>query len=146
MQCRRPSPSHARTPTFLLPRPRQVEAKRAAAASEDTLREHFDSVTGLRAELIEAGIMDPDRGEIGDPRRICNCDEMPQFIDYNSDKGNAKKKVAAGKGDPAYKTGSENRECNTVDMIIGLDGFLYVHAPPRAFPNTQPAFTAPQFQ
>ena len=77
-----------------------------------------------------------DNGEIEDARRLANCDEMPQFIDYNSEKGNAKRKVAAGKGDPAYKTDSENRECNTVNMIIGLDGFLYVRARPH-FPHTQ---------
>ena len=41
-----------------------VEHKRAAAASEETLDEHFDGMWGLRAELIQAGIMDPETFEI----------------------------------------------------------------------------------
>jgi len=57
----------------------QVESKRAAAASEDTMMEHFEGKFGLIAELKEAGIMDEDGVISGEnAKRILNRDEAPQ--------------------------------------------------------------------
>ncbi len=104
--------------------PHAMEAKRAAVANEETVEEHFNGVYGLIAELKAAGIMD-EEGVISDPRRILNRDETGQFVDYNSQKGNAKFKVAAGAKAPALTADDENRDMQTCDMTIGLDGFVY---------------------
>ena len=66
-----------------------------------------------------------ETGAIRDPRRILNRDETPQFINYSCNKGNAKRKSATGVGHLALSNDDENRECPTVDMTIGLGGFLY---------------------
>lgn len=101
-----------------------VEAHRARVSNDATVEEHFEGCWGLRAELQDAGIM-ADDGTILDASRILNRDETPQFIDYASDKGNAKTKVAAGKHDPAIRVDAENRQCESVDMTWGADGFQY---------------------
>ena len=103
----------------------KIDSARAAVANEETLEEHFNGIWGLREELVDAGIMDARDGTIADPRRVLNRDETPQFIDYNDNKGNAKTKRAAGKNHPALSTSPSNRECVTVDITIGLDGFMY---------------------
>ena len=74
--------------------------------------------------------MDPETGDIADPRRVLNRDELPQFIDYGTNKGNAKPKVAGSSSNrPPVQPNSSNRTSSTVDMTIGLDGFQYgLHA------------------
>eukprot|EP00617_Octactis_speculum_P019535 CAMPEP_0185749262 /NCGR_PEP_ID=MMETSP1174-20130828/8003_1 /TAXON_ID=35687 /ORGANISM="Dictyocha speculum, Strain CCMP1381" /LENGTH=97 /DNA_ID=CAMNT_0028425313 /DNA_START=787 /DNA_END=1080 /DNA_ORIENTATION=+ len=70
--------------------------------------------------------MDPETGVIADPRRVLNRDELPQFIDYGTKKGNSKPKVAGPSGIcPPVKLNYLNRTSNTVDTTIGLDGFQY---------------------
>ena len=58
-------------------------------------------------------------------RHHLNRDETPQFVDYASNKGNQKTKVAAGVNDPAIRIDAENRQCESVDMTWGADGFQY---------------------
>ena len=101
-----------------------MDAGRAQNANDEICNEHFEGDAGLRAELIAAGIMD-EHGVIAAPRRILNRDEKPQFVDYASQKGNMKTKTAGGRGDQRLNVTVENRECNTVDMVWGLDGFQY---------------------
>lgn len=74
-----------------------VDRARAAAASEETLEEHFEAMHGLRATLLHHGIMNPETGAI-DLSRLLNRDEKPQFINYSANKGNAQPKMACGKG------------------------------------------------
>jgi hypothetical protein len=71
-----------------------MEHKRAAVGNETTVEEHFEGMWGLRAEFMDAGIMDAE-GFILDSRRVLNRDECPQFVNYNSNKGNMKTKTAA---------------------------------------------------
>jgi hypothetical protein len=62
---------------------------------------------------------------ITDPRRLLNRDECPQFIAFCTTKGGGKRLVGAGTADRAAILALENRECLTVDMTWGLDGFAY---------------------
>ncbi|KAK3265864.1 hypothetical protein CYMTET_25482 [Cymbomonas tetramitiformis] len=102
-----------------------VEKARVMAATEETVQEHFYAPAGLEAAMAGAGIMDPVTKKILDPRRVLNRDETPQFISFDTQKGNNVKKVAGRKGKSAADAKKENRECFTVDMVMGLDGFLY---------------------
>jgi len=81
----------------------KVDGKRAAAANEETVDEHFNGVWGLRAELIDAGIMDPSTFEITDPRRVLNLDECPQFIDYNDNKATRRLRLQQERMTPRSK-------------------------------------------
>ena len=105
------------------------DKQRADVHTEESVQEHFFSKAGLEAELIDAGIMDPVTKVILDPRRVLNRDECPQFIDFNSTIGGGQKKVAVRntneKRDKAIRQAMENRECVSVDMTWGLDGFAY---------------------
>ena len=74
--------------------PQNIDTQRAATNTEEAVEAHFEGIFGLRQELIATGIMDPETGVIADPRRVLNRDELPQFIDYGTNKGNAKPKVA----------------------------------------------------
>ena len=106
--------------------PQHIDTQRAASNTEEAVEAHFEGIYGLRQELIETGIMDPQTGVIADPRCVLNRDELPQFIDYGTNKGNAKRKVAGSSSGPApVKPSSSNRTSNTIDMTIGLDGFQY---------------------
>ena len=78
--------------------PENIDTQRAATNTEEAVEAHFEGIFGLRQELIETGIMDPETGVIADPRRVLNRDELPQFIDYGTNKGNAKPKVAGPSG------------------------------------------------
>eukprot|EP00966_Prymnesium_polylepis_P195329 4527424-Prymnesium_polylepis.1 len=60
---------------------RSQDEKRAAKTTEATVERHFNGEFGLEAELIDAGIMDPETKVIADPRRVLNSDETPQPID-----------------------------------------------------------------
>ena len=64
------------------------------------------------------------RGHINDPSRVLNKDETPQFIDYESTKS-GQNKVFCARGENAYATHSETRDCQTVDVTWGLDGWQY---------------------
>lgn len=72
------------------------------------MEEHFEGAWGLRKELIDAGITDAETGHITDPRRVLIRDEMPQFVNYASNKGNTKEEKAAGAGDECHGVESEN--------------------------------------
>ena len=102
-----------------------IEAKRAAVNCDAAVDEHFFGLYGLRNELIDAGIMDAETGAILDASRIKNLDETPQFVDFADNKGNAKKKFAAGKNDVCIKPKTENREVNTVTMCWSLCGMQH---------------------
>ena len=60
--------------------PQEVDQKRQDTCNEDIIDLHFEGTAGLRRELIAAGIMD-DGGNISDPRRVINIDEIPQMAD-----------------------------------------------------------------
>jgi hypothetical protein len=83
---------------------------------EAVVENHFFSPYGLKAELLDSGVMDRDTEEI-DPDRIGWLDEAPNFIDYNSEKGGGQRKTAAGPGDACQTLIPENRECITVNMV-----------------------------
>jgi hypothetical protein len=107
--------------------PRAEDAKRAAAACDETVETHFEAKAGIRNELLDAGIMQPS-GVIleKDKPRVINVDEMPQFADFNANKGNAQAQAAMPEGmRDSMSITPKNRECHTVDMSIGLDGFMY---------------------
>ena len=57
---------------------RSQDEKRAVKMTEATVEKHFNGEFGLAAELIDAGVMDPETKVIKDPRRVLNCDETPQ--------------------------------------------------------------------
>jgi len=102
----------------------KLEDKRAKVNCEAMIEERFEGIHGLRAELRDTGIMD-ESGIIIDPKRVLNMDETPQFVDYADNKGNAKKKFAAGVNDICVSAETINRECNSVMMCWGLDGSNY---------------------
>ena len=60
---------------------RSQDEKRAAKMTEATVDRHFHGEFGLEAELMDAGVMDPETKVIADPRRVLNLDETPQPID-----------------------------------------------------------------
>ena len=74
--------------------PQHIDTQSAATNTEEVVVAHFEGIYGLRLGLIETGIMDLETGVIANPRRVLNRDELPQFIDYGTNKGNAKPKVA----------------------------------------------------
>lgn len=57
---------------------------------------------------------------ISDPCRIIQLDELPQFIDYHTQRTKAAGRV----GVPLQKSSPENRECVTVNAIGDLGGFI----------------------
>ena len=73
---------------------------------------HFYDSAGLQAELLDAGAMDPNTYEV-DPWRLLQLDECPNFIDFNSEKGNSQRRVVAGPGDPCVSCTPENRDSIT---------------------------------
>ncbi|KAK3249698.1 hypothetical protein CYMTET_40890 [Cymbomonas tetramitiformis] len=107
-------------------KPVAVEKKRLAQYTEETVNEHFFAEgSGLHDTLVRCGIMDPVTKEITDPKRILNRDETPQFVDFNTQKGNNIRKRVAAKGKSAVLPKKENRECVTIDVVMDLSGFLY---------------------
>ena len=92
--------------------------------NETVVENHFFSPAGLKAELLDAGVMNADTGFI-DEWRMGWLDEAPNFIDFNSEKGGGQRKVAAGPSDACQTLLPENRECCTVNMIEGLCGFMF---------------------
>eukprot|EP00966_Prymnesium_polylepis_P250397 5790225-Prymnesium_polylepis.1 len=90
---------------------------------EGTVEKHFNGEYGLGAELIDAGVMDPETKVITDPRRVLNCDETPQQID-GSQKG-SRKKVAKRSGKAVRKADTLNRENVSVNMTWDLSGHMY---------------------
>ena len=99
------------------------DKSRIIAATDESVNEHFFGDFGLETELIDCGIMDKQSKCILDPRRLLNCDETPEYLDYL---GNGKKiRVAVGVGRAALAARSNNRESYTVNMVNGCDGFQY---------------------
>ncbi|KAK3269961.1 hypothetical protein CYMTET_21613 [Cymbomonas tetramitiformis] len=107
-------------------KPVAAEKKRVAQYTEAAVEEHFFAPgAGLGDTLIRHGIMDPTSKTIKDPRRLLNRDETPQFMDYNSLRGNNIRKRVSAKGKSAIIPKAENRESVTVDVVMDLSGFLY---------------------
>eukprot|EP00854_Cymbomonas_tetramitiformis_P026596 gene26596-32662_t len=107
-------------------KPVAVEKKRLAQYTEETVSEHFFAKgSGLEDTLVTHGIMDPSTKKTTDPKRLLNRDETPQFIDFNTLKGNNIRKRVAGKGKSTILPKKENRECVTVDIVMDLSEFLY---------------------
>ena len=88
--------------------------------------EHLD---GVAEELIDCGIFTGAKkvepgiwtGEI-DTTRICNHDEMPQFIDYGVSSNASRALVYCGKGERCQKMKDENRECVTIQPYVNFAG------------------------
>lgn len=57
---------------------RNADATRSKKQNEGVVNKHFYGEYGLEAELLGAGIMDPESKQIKDPRRVLWTDEMPQ--------------------------------------------------------------------
>ncbi|KAK3261363.1 hypothetical protein CYMTET_29727 [Cymbomonas tetramitiformis] len=107
-------------------KPVAAEKKRVAQYTEAAVKEHFFAPgAGLEDTLVRHGIMDPDTKLIKDPRRLLNRDETPQFMDYNSLRGNNIRKRVSAKGKSAIIPKAENRESVTIDVVMDLSGFLY---------------------
>ena len=102
---------------------RAQDEKRATKMTEATVERHFLGEFGLEAELLDAGVMDPDTKVILDPRRLLNSDETPQPIDAPQ-KG-SRPKVAKRQGQHARRSGSVNKEGVSVNMAWDLSGHLY---------------------
>ena len=102
--------------------PKEKDAKRAAKMREDVVQRHFFGLNGLEAELIDAGIMDPETKEILDRRRLLNWDEMPCFLDYVDGQ---LQKVYGRAGRASHTSTTQNRETATVNMSADLGGFIY---------------------
>ena len=101
----------------------KIQARRAEKHSEDVIRRHFYDAAGLEALLLRCGIMDPVTKKI-DARRVLNKDETPQFVDYDTTLS-GQQKVWTGRGKQAFRAVQETRECQTVDVTWGLDGWQY---------------------
>ena len=102
---------------------RAQDQKRAAKMTEATVQRHFFGKYGLEAELIDAGIMDPETKVIKDPRRLLNSDETPQPIDAPQ-KGR-RPKVAKRQGQSVRKSTTVNKEQVSVNMTWDLSGHMY---------------------
>jgi hypothetical protein len=88
------------------------DAKRVKNQREEVVEEHFEGEFGLRAELKDAGNLDPETGEIKDSRRLINIDEMPQFLDYTTGVGQS---FLGERGVPLQIAETQNRETATID-------------------------------
>ena len=103
----------------------KVEAARLENCTEEVVQLHFfEDRAGLEKALLDVGIMDKDTGAI-DLKRLLNMDETPQYIDYHPKVGNNVEKLYTAKGEQAVSGEAINRECNTVDLCWGADGFAY---------------------
>eukprot|EP00968_Pinguiococcus_pyrenoidosus_P020480 scaffold2410_cov435-Pinguiococcus_pyrenoidosus.AAC.1 len=105
-------------------RPDAEDLKRSLAANEDVVQAHFRGKYGVLNALEQAGIL--VNGRIEDPRRVLNCDESPQFVDFGSDRGGNVEKVAGSREKRRARTShNADRRCNTVDVCWSLDGFQF---------------------
>ena len=111
---------YARYPECEIKTAHTQEAKRVGKQREDVVERHFNGEFGLTKSLKVRGIMD-ENGVILDKRRLLNGDEMPAFLDFVTH--NLKAIGAAGTS--LQKSGTENRECATVNMAGDLGGFIY---------------------
>jgi hypothetical protein len=84
----------------------------------------FATKAGLQTSLLRDNIMNKETGHI-DMSRVLNIDESPQYVDFHAKVGNNVEKKYCGAGDQAVSGEAENRECNTVDLCWGADGFGY---------------------
>eukprot|EP00854_Cymbomonas_tetramitiformis_P009841 gene9842-11656_t len=66
--------------------------------------------------------MDED-GKIIHP--VLNRDESPQFVDFNTLRGNNIRRLVASSGESAVLPKQENRECVSIDVTMSLDGFMF---------------------
>jgi hypothetical protein len=96
----------------------QTSQRRAGACTRGAAEKH---IAGLNKMLKELGIME-EGGTISveNSRRIFNCDETPQFINYASCTRTLRR--VGVKGKRASKYTNENRESVTLSPLISLDG------------------------
>lgn len=102
---------------------RAQDVSRAQKMVEPVVQRHFYVEAGLKAELIDAGIMDPDTELIKDPRRILNSDETPQPLDLPQ-KG-SRKKVGKRTGKACRRSTTQNKESVSVNMTWDVSGHMY---------------------
>ena len=102
---------------------RSQDETRAVKMTEAVVERHFHGEFGLEAELIDAGVMDPQTKVIEDPRRVLNSDETPQPIDAPQ-KGR-RGKVAKHQGQAVRKATTTSKEILSINMTWGLCGHLY---------------------
>lgn len=102
---------------------RSQDVQRAVKMTEAVVERHFYGEFGLEAELIDAGIMDPETKVIGDPRRVLNSDETPQPID-TPQKG-SRAMVAKRQGQAVRKATTTSKDILSVNMAWDLSGHLY---------------------
>ena len=93
------------------------EILRAKWMTPEVSQSHMEK---LKATLERAGLLD-EHGAIKDPRRVLNSDECPNPWRGTGDRG----KTIAAVGAPCVKLVSAARENTTLDVLVGLDGFLY---------------------
>ena len=98
-------------------RPAAEEILRAKWMTPETSAAHFEK---LKATLERAGLLDAD-GRVTDPRRVLNSDECPNPWRGTGDRG----KVIAEVGEPCVKLVTAAREHTSLDVLIGMDGYLY---------------------
>ena len=98
---------------------------RAAKQNEAVVDNHFfNERGGLKAELLAAGVMYPETGKI-DPHRFGWLDEVPNFVDYNTEKGGGRKKRGCRAGKKPTINSPENRDTLTIMAIQLVIGFLF---------------------
>jgi len=102
----------------------KVTTRRAEKNNDEVVDRHFNGEAGLEKTLLKLGIMDPVTKRIQSPERVLNKDETPQMIDYETTKS-GQKKVFTGRGEDAFRNVAETRECQTLDVTWGLDGWQY---------------------
>lgn len=102
---------------------RSQDKERAVKMTEAVVERHFYGEFGLEAELIDAGVMDPETKVIEDPRRVLNSDETPQPIDAPQ-KGK-RPKVAKRVGAAVRKATTTIKDILSVNMTWDLGGHLY---------------------
>lgn len=106
----------ADNPTLTEKRPASEEIMRAKWMTPAVSASHFEK---LKACCMRAGIMDSS-GNITDARRLLNSDECPNPWRGTGDRG----KLIAEVGKPCLKLVTAAREHTSLDVLVGLDGWL----------------------
>eukprot|EP00658_Telonema_sp_P-2_P052001 TRINITY_DN40128_c0_g1_i2.p1 TRINITY_DN40128_c0_g1~~TRINITY_DN40128_c0_g1_i2.p1 ORF type:complete len:174 (-),score=41.32 TRINITY_DN40128_c0_g1_i2:59-580(-) len=103
--------------------PQRESVDRAKKHNDTVLQNHFYSPVGLKAELVDAGVMDAATGE-RDGWRVGFLYEAPKMSDSPFSKGGGRRKHGAMPGRSCHMVLPENRECPTVNMMQLLSGFM----------------------
>ena len=102
---------------------RAQDQQRSVMMTETVVNQHFYGEFGLEAELLAAGIMDPDTKVIKDTRRLLNMDETPQPLDAPQ-KG-SRPKVGKSKGKVVRKATTTSKDILSLNMAWDASGHLY---------------------